>query len=56
MKCSRLSFAYKILEAAAAMETSHGRRNQMLDTGGTKDFRDLNERQELGPRGETAWV
>ncbi|TEA30425.1 hypothetical protein DBR06_SOUSAS8710013 [Sousa chinensis] len=25
------------------METSNGRRNQMLDTGGTKDFRDLNE-------------
>eukprot|EP00069_Balaena_mysticetus_P014003 bmy_08468T0 len=24
------------------METSNGRRNQMLDTGGTKDFRDLN--------------
>lgn len=36
MKFSRLPFAYQKLEAAAAMETSKGRRNQMLDTIGTR--------------------
>ena len=42
MKCSRLLFVYKKLEAA--METSNGRKNQIPDTGGTKDCRHLNGR------------
>lgn len=42
MKCSRLLFAYKKLEAT--METSNDRKNQIPDIGGTKECRYLNGR------------
>lgn len=39
MKCSRLPFAYKkTSKAAAAIDTSNGRRNRMLRTVGTEDY------------------
>ena len=42
MKCSRLLFAYKKLEAT--METSNDRKDQIPDIGGTKECRYLNGR------------